>query len=332
MKNIDNKYNVKKIITLWAFSESVLGGFLHLFKIPFTGLIVGGLAIIFLSMLSLTDDYKKNILKGTITVLIIKFVISPYTPINAFFSVIAQGMFCYILSILIKSKQIRILIFSLSCMILFSLQKLIFLQILFGNSLWQAIDIYAKYIAKEVFFYNIKIDLSWYLILFYILVHFIAGIVFTLVTLSIINDLNYGKKIISMNIENDDNFNLKTPSNNNKKLKKVIKTFLVLLAIVLTYFIQPQAKFLDYLIVILRFFLIIVIWTVVISPFLTKITKKIILNKSKYYKQDVDNIISDFKKIKVLITTLSKELKEENFILRYFLIIKYAIVYYVLEN
>ncbi len=331
MENINNKYNVKKIITLWAFSESVLGGFLHLFKVPFTGLIVGGLAVIFLSLLSFTNDYKKNILKGTLVVLLIKFVISPYTPINAFFSVLAQGVLCYIFSIIIKNKQIRILTFSLSSMILFSLQKLIFLQILFGNSLWQAIDIYAKFIAKQVFLYNVNINLSWYLIIFYISIHIISGIIFTIITLKINEDLINEKKLNIVPIENNNN-DIKTTGKKKKKINKVIKVLIILLVIVSSYFIQPEAKFLDYLIVVLRFFLIFIIWTIVLSPFLTKITKNLIFNKSKNYINDVDVIINDFSKIKALIAALREELKNKTGIIKYILLIRYVIVYYVLEN
>ena len=173
MNNYEDNYKNKRIIALWAFSESVLGGMLHLLKIPLTGLVVGGLAVVFLSLIAYQSSNKSSILKATLIVLIIKFVISPYTPIMAFVSVSVEGLFCYIFSVLFGKKSIGIYLFALASLTFFSLQKLLTLQILFGNSLWESIDAFSAFIAKQFGLTDIKI--SAVLITIYISLHIISG-------------------------------------------------------------------------------------------------------------------------------------------------------------
>ncbi len=43
---------VQRLTALWAFSESGLGGILHALQMPFTGLLVGGMAILLISLIA----------------------------------------------------------------------------------------------------------------------------------------------------------------------------------------------------------------------------------------------------------------------------------------
>ena len=95
---MNNSIIIWRITALWGFSESALGGILHAFKIPVTGLFVGSAAVIFITLIAYfsheTSDTllrKGTILKATFTVLIIKGFVSPYTPVTAYFAVLLQG-------------------------------------------------------------------------------------------------------------------------------------------------------------------------------------------------------------------------------------------------
>ena len=57
-----------RITALWGFSEATLGGILHAFKIPFTGLFVGSAAVIFISLIAhFTNETSNEFAKrGTI--------------------------------------------------------------------------------------------------------------------------------------------------------------------------------------------------------------------------------------------------------------------------
>ena len=43
---------IQRLTALWAFTESGLGGIMHALQIPFTGLLVGGMAVIMISLIA----------------------------------------------------------------------------------------------------------------------------------------------------------------------------------------------------------------------------------------------------------------------------------------
>ena len=91
MKN--NKYIIEKLTALWALNESGLGGFLHVFNSPFTGLIVGGVSILLISLIAYYAENKwQAILKALVIVLIIKMAVSPYSPFGAYVAVSFQAV------------------------------------------------------------------------------------------------------------------------------------------------------------------------------------------------------------------------------------------------
>src|SRR6202008_2387238 len=76
---------IQRLTALWAFTESGLGGLLHALQIPFTGLVVGGMAVIIISFIAeISGNNYKQILKSALIVLIVKAMVSPYTPFPAY--------------------------------------------------------------------------------------------------------------------------------------------------------------------------------------------------------------------------------------------------------
>jgi hypothetical protein len=76
-----------RITALWAFSEAFLGGILHGFKIPFAGLALSLVAAICMSLLAVHDNKRGVILKATLVVIAVKFILSPHTPPMAYVAV-----------------------------------------------------------------------------------------------------------------------------------------------------------------------------------------------------------------------------------------------------
>jgi hypothetical protein len=331
LKTINNKYNENRIIGLWAFSESILGGFLHLFKIPVTGLLVGGLAIIFLSLLSYNNENKSSIIKGTIIVLIIKFVISPYTPFNAFLSVTIQGLLCYVFSILTYNKYLRVFGFAISSMIVFSSQKLIFIQVLLGSSLWEAIDSYTIFIVKQFGLNSFNYSLSFIIISLYVLLHILSGILFSILSIKIMEDLRHEKRIDLENYNDNSNLFENLKKKPKKKYKRILSTFIILLIIGASYFIKPEGKFINYLLLVIRFFSIFIIWAFIITPLLTKLAKSFLSRQQNLYKQEVNDIIDSFSSIKSLSNYIWEKVKTKSGFMKYILFVRLLIVNFILE-
>ena len=179
-ENNINDYNISvlKITALWAFSESAFGGILHALVIPFRGLFISSAAVLFISLIALFSKSSKDILKSTLIVILIKALVSPHTPLTAFFAVSIQGLVGYL--IFLPKKFFRISAFVLGILILFfsGVQKIVILTVLFGNTLWKSINIFTKQVLNE--YLNIGINESvnygYLLILAYVSIHIAAGI------------------------------------------------------------------------------------------------------------------------------------------------------------
>jgi hypothetical protein len=73
------KRAIERLTALWALSESGLGGIMHAIKIPFTGLIVGGIAVIIVSLICVLSGCRwKLVGQSLLIVLAIKMAISPH--------------------------------------------------------------------------------------------------------------------------------------------------------------------------------------------------------------------------------------------------------------
>jgi hypothetical protein len=96
--SINKEYvTVSRVTALWAFSEAALGGVLHALRIPFTGLFIGGAAVIFLSLIAHFSSRKTAIIQSTLVVILIKGIVSPYTPLHTsqFFFKVYQHIYFF---------------------------------------------------------------------------------------------------------------------------------------------------------------------------------------------------------------------------------------------
>ncbi|HNJ28266.1 MAG TPA: hypothetical protein PLQ40_04880, partial [Ferruginibacter sp.] len=89
---------IQRLTALWAFTESGLGGIMHALQIPFTGLVVGGMAVIIICLIAdLSKHQLKQVLKSALVVLIVKAMVSPHTPFPAYIAVSFQALLGYLL-------------------------------------------------------------------------------------------------------------------------------------------------------------------------------------------------------------------------------------------
>ena len=177
-ENSTNKLKIDKITALWAFSEAALGGILHALKIPFTGLFIGGSAVIFISLLAFYADSRKVIFESTLKVILVKFVVSPYSPLAAYFAVFLQSILGYILFFGGFKKTSAILLGFLS-LLLSSFQKIFILTIIFGMTLWESIDIFFDFVLKKLLPGSLNIEIynvTYFVVGTYIFTHVIGGL------------------------------------------------------------------------------------------------------------------------------------------------------------
>ena len=116
-----NHSAVNRLTALWALNESGLGGVLHAAKFPFTGIFVGGFAVILISLIARYSNYSfKAILKATAMVLMIKAAVSPHSPFPAYLAVSFQGLLGALITVMCPSSFITSVLNCLSSTLSFS--------------------------------------------------------------------------------------------------------------------------------------------------------------------------------------------------------------------
>jgi len=176
-ENAEDLFSVLKITALWAFSEAAFGGILHALTIPLRGLFISSAAVLFISLIALFSKSSKEILKATLIVVLTKALVSPHSPLAAYLAVSLQGVLGYLLFSSRKFYKLSALLLGLLVLFFSGMQKIIILIILFGNTLWESLDIFIKQVSIE--FLSIDhpdINYGYLLIAAYVLLHLIAGL------------------------------------------------------------------------------------------------------------------------------------------------------------
>jgi hypothetical protein len=298
---MEKKYktiSLEKIIALWAFTEAFLGGFLHIIKIPFTGLIIGSFALLYISLISYSNYRKGQIIQAAIIVIIIKMLLSPYTPIMAYFAVFYQGLLGELFFSRGSFRSINCFFLGILFAILSSVQKVLTLTLIFGMTLWESIDSFLNYAVNELSFSNLTgIKFSYFIVCLYFMIHLSIGIISSIFVIRFIKNLtlNLTEPEYKINIKFNGNVNNSFFEKKNKRFKLLKITFYIFLLVLLfiTYFAPDKINLStnSLLLMIIRGFIIILVWFKLLSPFIIRMFKKFISNKKSNYSKNIDNIV-----------------------------------------
>ncbi len=307
--SIDTKLLQQRLTALWALSESAMGGFLHAFKLPFTGLIVSSAAVLIISGIARYGFKRGEILKATLIVILVKVVVSPHSPINAHFAVLLQGLIGEILFASKKYFTITTVFYAVITALLSATQKILVLTLLFGFSLWTAIDSFFKYVLTEFpITINAQSDFSFsqMIVSIYLAIHFIVGLLsgfFSVSLLKNISEVHVIKKDFKTIIKSA------TADKKSRRKKKfwwrkstgAILILILAATAVYSYFNEPEnSLYLTIIIILLRSFGITIIWYFIIAPFANKyISQYYSRQKSKHANEinEILNLIPIFKMI-----------------------------------
>ncbi|MFT5242351.1 MAG: hypothetical protein ACJA1H_000259 [Glaciecola sp.] len=309
MKN--NKSIIDKLTALWALNESGLGGFLHVFNTPFTGLIVGGISILLISLIAYYAENKwQAILKALLIVLIIKMAVSPYSPFGAYVAVSFQALFGAFLFSNFSWKGATLMVLGMVTFLESAVQKIFILTIVYGNGLWDAINIYGAWIQKKMEFVS-QTSTTSVLITIYLLVYGICGLLAGVFIKSMITIIS-NKTEVDFYIEPDTLDLDKTKSKASFKTK-VIWVWLITVVIIVLAFILFGGDLLGWekgVYIMLRSFLILMLWYLIIGPLLLKLVRKYLNKKESQYKEDITNAMDLFPYFRQIISCTWKETKD----------------------
>lgn len=295
---------VIRLTALWAFSESALGGLLHMFRIPFTGAIISSVAAILIIMIASFSVKKGTVLKATILVIAVKAAAAPYTPVNAFVSVLFQGIIGEWILSSKKFFSVKAVVFSSLALLQSAIQRIVVLTVMMGMTLWESIDVFGGVLLKKMGIEYHSFLLSWFLVAGYILLYLVIGVIVGIVGSKIpkrVRKIMANGKItqITSDIHSDDKPNIKNRMRNRYKIR--VLPLLLIIALIGSYFISEISFWgKNVLIMTLRYFIIMALWTFWAGPFLLEKGKKV-LNKHSYkYKDDIDFLIKLLPKIRTI--------------------------------
>lgn len=283
---------LQRLTALWAFVECGLGGVLHALHVPFTGLIIGGLAIFLITFIAQVSD--KNyavILKALLIVLMVKAIVSPYTPLPAYIAVSFQALLSYVLYNIAGINFFSIFLVATLAMIESAVQKLLILTLFFGQSLWKSIDVFINFA-----FHQMGLSASSgskYIIATYLGIYFVGGIAIAWVTFKLL------KKILNSSttqLLEEEVLSLDILPNQIKTKKNkawVLPGFLLLISLGLLLFSTERLTV--WQAAVNNFFwslIIIFIWFILINPIVTRSIRHTLLKKHYGYKKELMGALS----------------------------------------
>jgi ABC-type thiamin/hydroxymethylpyrimidine transport system permease subunit len=162
-----------RLIALWVICEVMLGGIIHGFRIPVSGLVVGGCAVVCICLIAYYVPAKGAIIKATIIVAIFKMMLSPQSPPPAYMAVFFQGLMGELLFWNRKFFRLSCLALGILALVESGLQRILVLTIVYGNDLWKAINDFMNGVIKQ----PVNTNYSFYIAGVYVLLHAIAGII-----------------------------------------------------------------------------------------------------------------------------------------------------------
>lgn len=275
-----------KLMALWVVCEAMLGGIIHGLKLPVSGLIVGGAAVICICLIAYYYPVRGAILRATIVVAIFKMILSPQSPLPAYIAVFFQGVVGELIFRGRKKYFARCISFAVIALLESAVQRLLVMTILFGTDIWKAIDVFISGITGEK---NIT-NYSYYLAIGYVFLHLIAGFAIGIFAARIpdgskhfLSNKNYIIETMSISFNG-----VKENSSRRKINFLLIVTWLILLALFIQSALAPEKAMLPSnmaMRLFLRSILLITTWVVFINPLLMRLLHRW-LEKKKYLVKD----------------------------------------------
>jgi hypothetical protein len=274
---------IHRLTALWAFAESGLGGVLHAMKIPFTGLIIGGFAVIVITFIAhLSDREYKNILQALVIVLMVKAAASPHTPFPAYVAVSFQAFLAFGLFSVFRVNLLSILLLSILAMLESAIQKLLILTLFFGNPLWKAADEVVAYIATQ--FSLVATNGSSWIVAIYLGMYLLGGVLIGLMSYRLIRKFSSQESESQPVLSHNTTVIPSEPKKNQKK-KIVIILSIALLISVITFVANDDAA--PAIKTLLWTLIVIITWYVILGPLMIRLTRKILQSSQNTYTEQL---------------------------------------------
>jgi len=316
ISSADRTIAIQRLTALWALNECGLGGFLHAIQSPFTGLFVGSIAMICIALIcSFSENKWQTVMTSLAIVLVIKALVSPHSAPTAYIAVVFQGvtgalMYSYIPGLFFSS------IFFLSLGLLESaLQRLLTLTILYGNTLWEAINIWGTWVTDK-WGIVLPFSSSRLIIGFYLGIHLFVGIMigWFIYKILIAIDKHWGESRFQLSLSKDEK---KVFFNTGQKPKKswgryIFFVFLIVIIVFAYVGTGDKSDIQKGILAILRAVVILTLWFVFLAPFMIRLLQKWLTRKHQQLAKEVSATMDMFPQLLWIIDRSWKEARSQH--------------------
>lgn len=285
-----NTLTIQRLTALWALGESGLGGFMHALKLPFTGIFVGGFAVIIIALLAhFSYNNYRQMVQATLLVLLVKFAVSPQSPPQAYLAVGFQGFIGAVIYRLIPSFSIASVLFGIIAMLESAFQKLVVMTLIYGKSLWEGLDTLYKGAADNLFVP--QRGFSFWLIAAYVGIYFVWGIVLGIYIIYLPKKIEKRSTLIAGQLHEFAPGRLDTlPVKKKSKYRKLLNYLLVLALLVVVFVFDKSLNKAAYLII--RTLTVLLLFYMVINPIIKWWMQKQLANASSKKQEAISGILN----------------------------------------
>lgn len=282
-----------RLIALWALCEAMLGAIIFTFKIPVSGLVIGSCAVTCISLMAWYVPTKGAILKATIIVAIFKMMLSPQAPPPAYIAVFFQGLIGELLFWNRKYFRVMCVLLAVLAMVESAFQRVFSMTILYGNDIWTAINAFiSKFTGSEK-----PTDYSYFIILWYGLVHVVVGFLLGLWTGNLPGRISNMKSFQEQYHVESTATELTMPQRKRKKKMRVVLfiIWILLLGIYIQSFFKigtpvlPSSMVLK---ILVRSVIIVLTWYFLVGPVLKQLLHKWLEKKKQQSAAQVQQVLN----------------------------------------
>lgn len=293
-----------RLIALWVLCEAMLGGIIHGFKIPISGLVVGSCAVICICLIGWYAPARGAIIKATLIVAVFKMMLSPQAPPTAYIAVFFQGLLGELL--FRNKKYFRAACIALAVLALLesALQRILVMTLVYGKDIWEVLNDSIYRIGGTA-----GTDYSYFIILWYVLLHLIVGVLvgvwagFLPQRIQLLDVLQ--RKYQIHPVANTSAIMVKA-----KKKRPLYRTFffIIWLAVLLLWLQsmlhigKPWLPSLVSLRILLRSVIIILTWYFLLGPFLKKVLQRWLQQKKQQSAWQVQQVVDQLPFTRHLVT------------------------------
>lgn len=309
-----NSTIISRLTALWALSEAGLGGVLHAIKFPFTGLFVGGFAVVLISLIAYFSENKWNtIFRSLLVVLIIKLAVSPHSPIDAYLAVTFQAVMAGLIYRKLELNRWSAMLLGVITLVETAIQHLLVLTLIYGWSLWNAVDRFGTYVSDKFSFMEGVVS-SQVVITAYLWGYLIIGIGLGYFIYDMVRYLEYNKGNVHYQIKAIEfDLEYKGDQTHQRQWRSWLGWVAVLLLILAYFFTVNELNevWKSAIYIVLRSLGILMIWYYVVGPLATRWLKRFLSERQGAVQQEVDETLTLLPYLRNIVELAWKENKKE---------------------